>query len=262
MRERRFLFVAGCPRSGTTMLTTLLNWSNDVFVAQERYAPLVRRNPGALLPSLFEPARLHDFRPRECGYDSFASKREYSNLLANPKDFGSLGAYRVVGDKITHLFRRFDLLEAPEWSSEDVTIVHAVRNVYAVVASYLARKKDVRDNWDWGEEDAVRDWHDAVRHAHAFQLDGTRASKLFLIDYDWMVGGDEQRFVDCAERLFRTLRLSFGERERDGARGLVRSYRMVPKKPPLPVEVHQRVEDAIDGDTLAKYEELRSWSIR
>lgn len=244
------------------MLTTLLNWSEDVFVAQERYAPLVRRDPDALRPALFEHGRLHDFRPRECGYESFASKPEYSNSLSNPKNFGALGGYRVIGDKITHLFRRFDRFDAPEWAAEDVTVVHVVRNVHDVVASYLARKRDARDLWDWDEEDAIRDWTDSVRHAHAFHRDRSRAVTLFLVDYDWMTRGDEQRFVGCAERLFSLLQLGFGEKERDGATGLIRSYQMIPRKPPLAGEIRERVDRAIDGDTLAKYEELRSWSIR
>lgn len=244
------------------MLTTLLNWGDEVFIAQERYAPLVRRDPDALRPSLFEPDRLLDFRPRECGYHSFASKPEYWNPIANRKDFDGLGRYRVVGDKITHLFRRFERLQASDWAAEDVTIVHVFRDVYGVVASYLARKKDPRDPWDWGESDAIRDWTDAVRHAHAFHREPTRAIKLFLVDYDWMARGDEQRFVDSAERLFEALLIDFGEKQRGGASGLIQTYRMIPEKPPLPLDVRDRVAHALDDDTLAKYQDLRSWSIR
>lgn len=244
------------------MLTTLLNWSGDVFIAQERYAPLVRRDPEALGPSLFEPERLRDFRPRECGYPSFASKREYWNGVANRKNFDALGEYRVIGDKITHLFRRFDRLEAPDWATEDVTIVHVVRNVVAVVASYLVRKQDTSDNWDWGERDAITDWTDSVEHAHAFHEDATRRSKLLLVDYDWMCGGDGERFVGHAERLFQALDLDFGQRERAGAAGLLRGRQAASRKPPLDPEVRERIHGAIDPGTMARYEELRRWSIR
>ena len=244
------------------MTATLLNWSDEAFVALERYAPLVRRDPGALQPSLFEQARLHDFRHRECGYASFGSKLEYSDKLANPKDFGALGGYRFIGDKITHLFRRFALFDAPEWAGRDVTIVHVLRNLHSVVASYLARERNARDSWAWGADDALRDWTDAVEHAHAFHQDADRTARLLLVDYDWMHGDDEQRFLGAAEKLFDGVGLAFGEKARAGAVRLYRNYQSIPRNPPLDSGMRDYVERGIDPGTLVKYEALRRWSIR
>ena len=262
MAERRYLFVSGCPRSGTTMITTLLNWSDDAFVAQERYAPLLRRDPDALVPSLFRAERLLDFRRGECGYASFQAKREYTYQVANPKDFDALDRYPVIGDKITHLFRRFELFGTPAWRDEDVTIVHVVRGLEGVAASYLARQRNADDKWEWGVDDALRDWTDAVECAHAYHQDAGRGTRLVLVDYDWMHGGDANRVMAVAGRLFEAVGLPFGSGQRVGAGRLIRMHGLLPRKPPLEAAVRERLVQSVDAGTRAKHEALRSWSIR
>lgn len=244
------------------MMATLLNWSDSVFVAQERYAPLIRREPEALRPSLFEPERLLDFRRGECGYVAFGQKKEYSNNDANPKDFDALGDYPVIGDKITHLFRRFALFGNEDWVGEDVTIVHMVRNVRGVVASYLARKQDEKDKWDWGADDALRDWTDAVTHAHEFHEDEGRMARFVVVDYDWMFGGNEERIADVAMHLFDAVGIEFGAKQRRGVARLFRRHKMTPRKPPLDATVCARIDDGVAPATWARYEALCDWSIR
>lgn len=243
------------------MLTTLLNWSDAVFVAQERYAPLVRRDPDVLLPSLFQTSRLNDFRPGECGYGSFASKPEYWYRAANRKNFEALGDYPVIGDKITHLFRRFERLETPAWHGEDVTVVHVIRNVHGVVASYLARKENKSDNWNLGADDAVADWRDAMEYAHAYHQDQARKAKMLIMDYDALRGSDEEQFVRHARLLFERLGLEFVAKQDDGIRRLFRFSGAIPRKPPLSPEMRLRIDQAIPQATLAKYEDLQRWSI-
>ena len=260
--RRRFLFVSGCPRSGTTMVTTLLNWNDEAFIAQERYAPLIRREPEALDPSLFEPARLLDFRPRECGYARFSDKPVYWDRVANPKDFAALGDYPVIGDKITHLFRRFGQFSDPEWAGEDITIVHMVRNLRDVVASYLARKHNQDDRWDWGTDEAIQDWTDSMEHAYAFHEDPGRRAALVVVDYDAMFDGDDRHFAGVAERLFEAVGFEFGERQRAAAARLFRQRGEIPKRPALDADTRERLDRSVGSDTLAKYEALRGWSVR
>lgn len=133
---QELIFVSGCARSSTTVMATILNWSDSVFVAQERYAPRVRHWPKTFKPDLYTLPRLLQFEAGECGYSSFESKGEYTSYYANPKDFAALDGYAYIGGKITHLFRRFDSFARPEWADTQVTLVHVIRNIAGVAASY------------------------------------------------------------------------------------------------------------------------------
>lgn len=243
-------------------MATLLNWSDDVFVAQERFAPLTRFHPEAFKPSLYTPSRMLDFHPGECGYGAFEDKAEYRSSFANPKAFGSLGDYPVIGDKITHLFRRFGMFGNADWRDLDVAVVHMVRNVQDVAASYQTRKDDVGDAWDWDSDDAVADWTDSVECAHAFQQAPGRTAAFHVVDYDWLFAGDRARLVSGAERLFQTLGLEFGDMQAEGIGRLADGReRFLAKRRAYP-SLRARVEQRVGADVLRKQDVLRARSLR
>ena len=256
------LFVSGCPRSGTTVMATLLNWSDAVFVAQERFAPLTRFHPEQFKPSLYTPSRMLDFRPGECGYGGFPDKAEYASAFANPKDFAALGSYPVIGDKITHLFRRFEMFGNPDWRDLDIAVVHMVRNVYDVAASYQTRKEDAGDAWDWDGDDAVSDWTESVERAHAFHQSPDRTVELILVDYDWLFGGDRERMLNGSRQLFGALGLAFGARQAGGISRLFDSRARFLVRRRQHRALRARVGQRVGGDILKKHEDLRGWSLR
>lgn len=257
-----YLFVSGCPRSGTTVMATLLNWSDSVFVAQERFAPLTRFHPEAFKPSLYTAARMLDFRPGECGYGAFQDKREYASRSANPKDFTALDSYPVIGDKITHLFRRFDMFGNAHWQDLDVSVVHMIRNVLDVAASYQTRKEDAQDAWDWDGEHALADWTESVDRVHAYHQSADRTAKLILVDYDWWFGGDRVRLLDSSRHLFQSLGLGFDDQQAEGIAGLLDSRERFLGRRRLHSELRSRVERRVGDAILQKYDDLCGWSLR
>ena len=65
-----YLFATGCERSGTTILTRLLQSHPGISIGMERYKYLLRgvrtrRVTRRLCPSHFEPGRFFDFRPTD-----------------------------------------------------------------------------------------------------------------------------------------------------------------------------------------------------
>ncbi|WP_405196631.1 sulfotransferase [Zarconia navalis] len=53
-KSGKFLFVCGCPRSGTTAIAKLLNYHSKVILGMERYKYQIRKNESnAINPSLF-----------------------------------------------------------------------------------------------------------------------------------------------------------------------------------------------------------------
>lgn len=262
MGRPSYLFVSGCPRSGTTVMATLLNWSDRVFVAQERFAPLTRFHPEEFKPSLYTPSRMLDFRPGECGYDAFEDKAEYRSRFANPKKFDSLEDYQVIGDKITHLFRRFSMFGNADWRDLDVAVVHMVRNVQDVAASYQTRKNDAGDAWDWDGDDAVRDWTESVECAYAFDASPERTAKFHVVDYDWLFTGSRARLVDGAANLFEALGLPFASKQAEGVGLLADSReRFLAKRRTHPL-LRARVERLVGADVLRKQDALRAKSLR
>ena len=58
-----FLFATGCPRSGNTALTRLLNAHDEIVMGSERYKYLLYEGRfWELTPELYAPPRYFDFR--------------------------------------------------------------------------------------------------------------------------------------------------------------------------------------------------------
>ena len=70
MAARRYAFITGCSRSGTTALTRLLNRHPDVAIGYERNNRLAGR--GLLTPSLFEPERFRRFEADDSHHTGYA----------------------------------------------------------------------------------------------------------------------------------------------------------------------------------------------
>lgn len=259
--RQRFLFVSGCPRSGTTIVTTILNWSDEAFVCQERFAPLIGRKPHLFSPELYQVPRILRFEKADCGYRSFGEAKGYSIWYANSKRFDDPGSYPVIGDKITHLFRRFGLLEVGEWAREHVTLVHVVRNPLDVAASYAARYADATDDWDWDHTRGIADWIESVVAAHAQHQALGRAGAFVLVDYDFLFGGDASVLEEHARALFARCGLVFGERQQAGMTLVHEAFGAFRRRRTEMPHIVEAVEDGIPADTMRKYHDLRRWSV-
>ena len=256
-RGQRYLFVSGCPRSGTTVLTTILNWSEEALVCQERFAPLVGRKPYLFTPELYRMPRILRFEKADCGYRSFQEAKGYSIWYANPKRFDDPGSYPVIGDKITHLFRRFAMLDSPAWEDEDVTLVHVVRNPGDVVNSYASRHADLGDAWDWDHERGIADWIESVEGAHALDASGRWDGRFVLVDYDAMFAGGVEQVERHSINLFARCRLEFGERQRAGIALVHEASEIFRRKRAMAGRVPDAILRGVPSGTMRKYHELR-----
>ncbi len=163
MDNRQYLFIVGCPRSGTTALATLLAEHPSVVMGIERYG--LRAFPAhfSLTPDLFERDRFLHFREGDTFYSSFDfAPRAYRDVETK------FASARWVGDKIPGMYATLpDLFEA---FGERTTVLFIFRNIFDVAASYKARLLDPNDNWSKGVSTAVTDWTRAIgayrRSAH------------------------------------------------------------------------------------------------
>ncbi len=151
--QKEFLFVCGCPRSGTSYLATLLLASPDVAIGMERFPErlLTRR----LTPSDFEASRFLEVRPGDTFYESLDFFPDHAKQLR-----ARCETARYVGDKVPRAYERLDWL-AEQFSP--IKLVVMFRDISDVAASYEARRQR-GTLWpaDWGVSKAIEHWNAAI----------------------------------------------------------------------------------------------------
>lgn len=169
--DRRFVFLTGCGRSGTTALTFLVNQHPDVAIGFERFADVALR--GEMAPEHFTNERFCDFK------DGDTHHKHYSG---NPARAGLLEKYHaaeVIGDKLPQLIGKMDQLERfPE-----AKIVFIIRQPFAVAKSFNARAADPNDAWS-EEHDysvAVGQFNEAMQDLEKLLASGR---EVLILDYD------------------------------------------------------------------------------
>lgn len=253
----RFLFISGCPRSGTTVTATLLNWNDDVLVTQERYAPMFRERPHELLPELFTQERMADFRKGESGYTGFESMKEHTAHYANPKDFSAIASYPIRGDKITHLYRNLHVFDLDAWRGRDITIVHVIRNPVMVAYSFETRRQDSSDGWDRDYNEGIAEWVAAINAIHDFREALPEYIRLGIVDYESFFEHGLQGLSNSVERLYRFVGIDFTGQQAKGIEVIHKASSFFEDRRRMHVGVEERVRDRISPLVWRRYEALR-----
>ncbi|WP_444903973.1 sulfotransferase [Microbulbifer sp. CnH-101-E] len=118
--EKKFIFVSGTPRSGTTSLGAFLNTHNKICMATERYGP----GNGYSKSMLSRDIIFH-----EEGY-----KEKYNNL------YNKYNSSIYIGDKRPNFLMSWGLTKN-NFEPSDIKVIHLFRNPYFVAESYFKRAK-------------------------------------------------------------------------------------------------------------------------
>ena len=185
MADRRYLFICGAGRSGTTALTQLLNFHPEIALGIERYKRLYHESAD-IGPQLFEPSRFYIWSHEETNID--------------PAVLGEQGAFarklataRYVGDKFPPLFNRTELLEK---KFPEPVVLAIFRDPYRVAASWKARAEDESDQWD-----SSRDEYAAVKRINFFltkamELHRQQPGRFAVVEYERLFDPDNQGPLD------------------------------------------------------------------
>jgi glycosyltransferase involved in cell wall biosynthesis len=181
----RHLFIAGCPRSGTSALAFLLNEHPCVALGFERF----KRVRAQLDPFHFTPAQF--FSPVLAETD-IRGQLLYERLRRRWQG----GAVRVVGDKVPLYTRVLPQLLA-RFPHARVAVL--VRDPLDVARSFSRRAADPEDWWP-AENDhrlAIRMWNEALASVRA--VDGAREAdgkeeeeRVALLAYEALFSGEER----------------------------------------------------------------------
>lgn len=253
----RFLFISGCPRSGTTVTATLLNWNDDVLVTQERYAPMFRQRPHEMLPELFTQERMADFRKGESGYTGFESMKEHTAHYANPKDFSAIASYPIRGDKITHLYHNLYVFDMDAWRGRDITIVHVIRNPVMVACSFETRRQDSSDGWSRDYNEGIEEWVAAINAIHGFREALPGHVRLGIVDYDSFFAHGMEGLSKSVERLYGFVGIDFTEQQTEGIAVIHEASSFFEDRRRMHMGVEERVRERIPAVVWQRYESLR-----
>lgn len=170
----KYLFVFGCPRSGTTALGFLLNLHPVVALGIERYKYIAIGKRGReFLPELFEKTRFLDIRADD------TNTQIYNRHLA--QKYASRHTVEMIGDKIPRLYRRLARLRA---TFPEAYFVVIFRDPVDVALSWQTRADSPRDAWptENGAVKALVEWLDCVNIIADAQA--VCGEKLIIVDYD------------------------------------------------------------------------------
>lgn len=154
MNQKKFLFVCGCPRSGTSFLHGLLAQHPAIALGLERFN--LRLFARRLVPADFEHERFFRVEPHDTWYDDLSRFPWQRRLLESHYD-----AATYIGDKVPRAYECFDHLVT---HFPDIRFISIVRDVYDVAASYESRRQ-AKTEWnpDWDAQQAIRHWNESLR---------------------------------------------------------------------------------------------------
>lgn len=194
--KKKYLFLCGCPRSGTTVLADLINCHPDICVGIERYYHRVLVH-GELNPGLFEISRFLDYQPG----DSFHSALPREQFLKSRVE-----STVWIGEKLPLLYKKFELLKNG-FVGEDCAVIMIFRDPIAVAESYTTRALNVDDKeWsrsqDWRH--AIVDWNQSVDAV----LDSKGGLNIIPVSYSELFESGAENGIAIANKIFSMLGLS------------------------------------------------------
>lgn len=152
--RRRFLFVVGVPRTGTTALALVLNRHSRILIGMERYKNLCSkaRIDRCFAANLFLRDRFFDVR------DGDTNLRQ-DWLLGQQSSFEEKS---WIGDKVPNLYKRLDVVLA---RFPGAAIFCMLRDAHDVAASWQFRALRESDSWPAGNDyfKAIDTWNRANR---------------------------------------------------------------------------------------------------
>lgn len=198
--HRNYLFLSGCPRSGTTEIINVLNRHPAVAIGMERFKYVIRDRLQEYQQHLFEPDNL--VRAAEEDTNILPRSPAMRNHYALLKSKFEVGGVVFVGDKLPFLFRHWETIEerfdSPLW-----IIMH--RSPYAIAASYRRRARNPEDK-AWTEDRdhrlGVQHWVESYRWMESMR--GEIPDRVFVCEYERFYSGD----VDALAQVFGFLGLS------------------------------------------------------
>lgn len=175
---KKLLFICGCPRSGTTELTRLVNQHQDVYVGCERY--LYKYENGEISPNDFTPERFSSFRSEDSFYESLDQMEGWLDNICSSPGSSKINHAAIVGDKAPLLIYEIPKL-LPALPSQTQWLV-AIRDLISVIRSWKERSDNPADTL-WNRElpinNAIISWTSSICSVIEHQANGIDLTDVY-----------------------------------------------------------------------------------
>lgn len=173
----KHLFIAGCPRSGTTALAQYLNNDDRIIVGIERYIRIC----DSITSAHFEKDNFLNPSKEETG-------RLNPDLFKTFKDKWNQGTLKYVGDKVPRYYQHMLYLAE---TFPACRILFLWRDLFAVASSYNVRAEKQKKNWnkDRDYRRAVADWNESLTCLKEF-VEAGHHNRVHLVKYEPFFSGD------------------------------------------------------------------------
>lgn len=154
---KKYLFIAGCARSGTSALAQLIGSHKEIVMGMERFGHLSLKNNFKLTKELFEAERFLNIHDDDTFYTDFKKFHAWDkdiNIKVKNYDL------KYIGDKRPELYTVYDELFQ---NFPEAKIIFIYRNVYEVAASWNKRAES-KENWPASKDfkQAVYNWNNSL----------------------------------------------------------------------------------------------------
>jgi hypothetical protein len=205
--EKRFLFIGGCQRSGTTALARYLNEHAALLITEERYKGKLEH--ADVTPDLFTFEKILDVRPEHTnkGPKNLAYLKRYHSELLARKDETKL---RWVGDKNPGYVNSMEVLAENNPGAHFIMIY---RPIEEVVESWQARSRNPSNQWLYGKDGfrlGVETWNKAQRNTRKYLQSDLKQRILLLHYHDFFYRNEV-----CVPLISRFLNLEFDSEIRE-----------------------------------------------
>lgn len=152
----KYLFIAGCARSGTSALTHLIGSHSKIILGMERYGHIVSPSNFSLTKEHFIKERFLNIQKDDTFYSSFEKFHSW-----DPNLIEKFGTHEYIGDKRPELYLVYDELYK---KFDDPIILFIYRNIYEVAASWNDRAAK-GDGWPSHKDftKSIYSWVDSIQ---------------------------------------------------------------------------------------------------
>lgn len=175
-----YVFICGCPRSGTTALADLLNADDRAIIGRERFKFIADE----VTPDHF--SRNHFFFPTAEETNNLRVPSFYEKSLEN----WDSGTVTHLGDKVPLYVHRLSYLAE---TFPDCKIAFMFRDLEGVAASFTARAENADPDDSWPPSNdyraAVVHWNEALRSLHRY-VEPSRKDNVFVAIYERLFSGE------------------------------------------------------------------------
>ena len=191
--ETKPILIIGPPRSGTTLLATMLNAHPDIFIANEakffvrilpnydNHTPAIDVEHAASMIKRYESNELYYLKPLPKANEVLAGREQVDGVTFVRELFCRIAEHegkRRWGEKTAVAYRRLDLVKA---YFPDAILLGLDRDPYEIAASYI------KVNPEWGALGALIHWLDFKR-AVARKCD---SGEVYMVSYKELVNNPE-----------------------------------------------------------------------